>query len=102
METLQQEPENCVGPKSETAGKADSCNGCPNQNICSSGILKQPDPDINEINKRMSKIKHKILVFFWQRRSWKIYFFMSTRAFTTTNGLSSWTIRYRYLWSFHT
>jgi len=63
MEVLQDQPENCVGPKSETAGKAASCEGCPNQKICTSGIMKQPDPDIIEINQRMSMIKHKILIF---------------------------------------
>jgi Mrp family chromosome partitioning ATPase len=57
------QPENCVGPKSEAAGKASACDGCENQKICASGVLKQPDPDIPEINSRMSLIKHKILVF---------------------------------------
>jgi hypothetical protein len=38
------QPENCVGPRSDTAGKAAACQGCPNQSICSSGVLKAPDP----------------------------------------------------------
>lgn len=61
--TLANQPENCVGPRSENAGKASACNGCENQSICASGVLKQPDPDIPLINSRMAQIKHKILVF---------------------------------------
>lgn len=34
----------CVGPQSDAAGKADSCAGCPNQNVCASGAAKQKDP----------------------------------------------------------
>ena len=33
----------CPGTQSETAGKASACEGCPNQNICSSAP-KGPDP----------------------------------------------------------
>lgn len=54
-------PENCVGPESEQAGKADSCQGCPNQAICASAP-KGPDPDIPIITERLAGIKHKILV----------------------------------------
>lgn len=61
--TLANQPENCVGPRSESAGKASACNGCENQSICASGVLKQADPDIPLINSRMAQIKHKILVF---------------------------------------
>ena len=55
------EPEHCPGPESETAGKADSCAGCPNQQICASAP-KGPDPDIPIITQRLSGVKHKILV----------------------------------------
>lgn len=55
------EPEHCPGPESETAGKADSCAGCPNQAICASAP-KGPDPDIPVITARLSAIKHKLLV----------------------------------------
>ncbi|CAD6504787.1 BgTH12-00290 [Blumeria graminis f. sp. triticale] len=55
------EPEHCPGPESETAGKADSCAGCPNQKICASAP-KGPDPDISVITARLSEIKHKILI----------------------------------------
>ena len=34
----------CVGPQSEQAGKVSSCQGCPNQNKCSSGEFRKPDP----------------------------------------------------------
>lgn len=29
----------CPGTQSEDAGKASACAGCPNQNICASGII---------------------------------------------------------------
>ncbi|KAK3990849.1 cytosolic Fe-S cluster assembly factor NBP35 [Cladorrhinum sp. PSN332] len=55
------EPEHCPGPESEQAGKADSCAGCPNQQICASAP-KGPDPDIAIITERLENVKHKILV----------------------------------------
>ncbi|CDK29789.1 unnamed protein product [Kuraishia capsulata CBS 1993] len=55
------EPEHCPGPESEKAGQADACAGCPNQSICES-LPKGPDPDIEIITKKLSSIKHKILV----------------------------------------
>ncbi|KAI1759701.1 nucleotide-binding protein [Hypoxylon sp. FL1150] len=55
------EPEHCPGPESESAGKADSCAGCPNQAICASAP-KGPDPDIPLISDRLSGVKHKILI----------------------------------------
>lgn len=55
------EPEHCPGPESKTAGKADSCAGCPNQAICASAP-KGPDPDIAIITARLAPIKHKMLV----------------------------------------
>ncbi|KAF7726951.1 cytosolic Fe-S cluster assembly factor nbp35 [Apophysomyces ossiformis] len=54
-------PEHCPGPESQNAGKADACEGCPNQNICASAP-KGPDPDVHLITKRMETVKHKILV----------------------------------------
>ncbi|CAK7891300.1 cytosolic Fe-S cluster assembly factor Nbp35p [[Candida] anglica] len=56
------EPEHCPGPESEQAGKGDACDGCPNQNICSTQLPKGPDPDMHLINQRLSQIDHKILV----------------------------------------
>ncbi|KAL1887577.1 cytosolic Fe-S cluster assembly factor nbp35 [Sporothrix stenoceras] len=55
------EPEHCPGPESEQAGQADSCAGCPNQEICASAP-KGPDPDIPVITTRLENVKHKILV----------------------------------------
>lgn len=34
----------CPGTQSEKAGKAEPCDGCPNQKICSSGKASIPDP----------------------------------------------------------
>ncbi|MBW0496053.1 hypothetical protein O181_035768 [Austropuccinia psidii MF-1] len=56
-------PEHCPGTESVDAGQASACNGCPNQSICqSSTINRMPDPDIAEITKRLTHVKHKILV----------------------------------------
>ena len=38
--------EECVGPASEQAGKASSCEGCPNQSACASGANRGPDPGL--------------------------------------------------------
>eukprot|EP01100_Stratorugosa_tubuloviscum_P009991 TRINITY_DN422_c0_g2_i1.p1 TRINITY_DN422_c0_g2~~TRINITY_DN422_c0_g2_i1.p1 ORF type:complete len:318 (-),score=165.03 TRINITY_DN422_c0_g2_i1:31-984(-) len=54
-------PEHCPGVNSDQAGKGSACAGCPNQSICST-LPKGPDPDLDLINERMNKIKHKILV----------------------------------------
>ncbi|XP_010930049.2 cytosolic Fe-S cluster assembly factor NBP35 [Elaeis guineensis] len=53
--------EHCPGPQSESAGKADACAGCPNQQICATAP-KGPDPDLVAIVERMATVKHKILV----------------------------------------
>eukprot|EP00039_Didymoeca_costata_P019107 m.336261 g.336261 ORF g.336261 m.336261 type:complete len:319 (-) comp17800_c0_seq1:164-1120(-) len=55
-------PEHCPGTESELAGKAASCAGCPNQEICAAANPK-PDPDLEVIAKSLSGVKHKILVF---------------------------------------
>jgi len=54
--------EHCPGTQSEDAGKASSCAGCPNQQICSSGVTKVPDPSIEDIKRNLSNVKHKILI----------------------------------------
>jgi len=56
------EPEHCPGPESEQAGKADSCAGCPNQQICASATPQGPDPDIPVIVSRLQSVRHKILI----------------------------------------
>ncbi|KAL5713285.1 cytosolic Fe-S cluster assembly factor nbp35 [Ranunculus cassubicifolius] len=43
--------EHCPGPESESAGKSDSCAGCPNQEVYLVGIAE-----------RMATVKHKILI----------------------------------------
>lgn len=49
--------------QSETAGKQDSCEGCPNQSACASGEAAKPDPDIRLIANRLKEpVKHKILI----------------------------------------
>ncbi|PKA47862.1 Cytosolic Fe-S cluster assembly factor NBP35 [Apostasia shenzhenica] len=53
--------EHCPGPQSESAGKSDACEGCPNQQICATAP-KGPDPDLVAIVERMATVKHKILV----------------------------------------
>ncbi|CAL1589005.1 unnamed protein product [Knipowitschia caucasica] len=55
-------PEHCPGTQSDQAGKASSCAGCPNQQLCASGATKAPDPAIAEIGEKLSNVKHKILV----------------------------------------
>jgi Mrp family chromosome partitioning ATPase len=52
----------CPGPESESAGNADSCAGCPNQQVCKTGP-KGPDPHQELINEKMQMVKRKILVF---------------------------------------
>lgn len=42
-------PEHCPGTQSEDAGKSSACAGCPNQQICSSGLLFEIIPPFNLI-----------------------------------------------------
>ncbi|GAB2269408.1 cytosolic Fe-S cluster assembly factor nbp35 [Dionaea muscipula] len=53
--------EHCPGPQSESAGKSDACQGCPNQQVCATAP-KGPDPDLVAIVERMATVKHKILI----------------------------------------
>ena len=66
QDELKQVPENandhCPGTQSSNAGKESGCDGCPNQQICATGALKQEDPQIPIINEKLASIKHKILV----------------------------------------
>jgi len=34
----------CPGTDSASAGQVSACQGCPNQNICASGVTQLPDP----------------------------------------------------------
>lgn len=56
------QPEHCPGTESELAGKADACQGCPNQSICSSSTPRGPDADLPLIQQRLSGVQHKIFV----------------------------------------
>lgn len=51
----------CPGVESTDAGKADACEGCPNQATCAEGP-KGPDPDLPFIRERMQGVRRKILV----------------------------------------
>lgn len=55
-------PEDCPGVQSERAGKESACAGCPNQQVCSSGAARAPDPDLPRIEQRMSAVRHKVLI----------------------------------------
>ncbi|XP_067204451.1 cytosolic Fe-S cluster assembly factor Nubp1 homolog isoform X2 [Linepithema humile] len=52
----------CPGTQSDSAGKASSCAGCPNQSLCSSGATKKPDPGIALVKERLSSVHNKLLV----------------------------------------
>lgn len=52
----------CVGPKSDDAGKASACEGCPNQTACAAGAGKAVDPVVAQVAGHLAGIKHKILV----------------------------------------
>jgi Mrp family chromosome partitioning ATPase len=56
--------EGCVGPSSDTAGKASACEGCPNQSKCASGENKASVDEVAAafVTDRMAQVKHKILV----------------------------------------
>jgi len=55
-------PEHCPGVGTEQSGKADACDGCPNQKICASAGPALPDPDVDTIADRLSGVQHKVLV----------------------------------------
>lgn len=52
----------CPGTESELAGKADSCDGCPNQAVCASSKPRGPDPDVAKVAARLAGVRHKVLV----------------------------------------
>jgi Mrp family chromosome partitioning ATPase len=51
----------CPGTEADSAGKAEACAGCPNQEICATAP-KGPDPDVEYIREKLSNVKHKLLV----------------------------------------
>ncbi|KOX74655.1 Cytosolic Fe-S cluster assembly factor NUBP1 like protein [Melipona quadrifasciata] len=54
--------QHCPGTASKDAGKASICTNCPNQMICASGISQQPDLTADLIKRKLSTVKHKLLV----------------------------------------
>ena len=54
--------EECPGVGTSQAGKASSCEGCPNQAKCASGETPTADPSVAQVAKRLENVKHKILV----------------------------------------
>lgn len=54
-------PADKEGTESAQAGKAEACEGCPNQSVCAEGP-KGPDPDLPIIRASMSKVRRKVLV----------------------------------------
>ncbi|BFG27054.1 hypothetical protein CerSpe_133280 [Prunus speciosa] len=79
--------EHCPGPQSDSAGKSDACEGCPNQQICATAP-KGPDPDVVAIAERMATVKHKILVLSRKRWSWQEHILRPTCICTSSYGLS--------------
>ena len=59
---MEEVPEHCPGTSSESAGHESACRGCPNQSICQSTPKNQTDPDLAEITRKLSLIKHKIII----------------------------------------
>merc|ERR1719328_148515 len=61
-EGMVEAPDHCPGTGTEMSGKADACEGCPNQKICASAGPAPVDPDIAVISERLAGVKHKVLV----------------------------------------
>jgi Mrp family chromosome partitioning ATPase len=58
----------CVGPTSDTAGKASACEGCPNQSSCASGAYSSPEAQAaaqqqaQQLKMALSNVSHVVLV----------------------------------------
>eukprot|EP00924_Labyrinthula_sp_SR-Ha-C_P000796 maker-scaffold_7-snap-gene-4.0-mRNA-1 protein AED:0.01 eAED:0.01 QI:385/1/1/1/1/1/2/679/372 len=52
--------EDCVGPESANAGKADGCAGCPSQKACASGEIKKQIAAQSVRDEKLSKVFSKI------------------------------------------
>lgn len=58
----------CVGPASENAGKSSACEGCPNQNACSSGAFNSPEAiakaqqESQQLKSSLGNVSHVVLV----------------------------------------
>lgn len=68
MEAPSNANEGCVGPSSETAGKASACEGCPNKTACSSGAFSSPEAiakaqeEAASLQRSLENVSHVILV----------------------------------------
>lgn len=65
MDVPDDAPEHCPGVRSQKAGQAPPCQGCPNRQICASGGAERTigvDPAVDEIRHRLASVKHKIIV----------------------------------------
>ena len=55
--------EECVGPGAASAGKAESCAGCPNQSACAAGAGRAPeDPTPGLVRESLRDVKRVVLV----------------------------------------
>lgn len=60
--------EGCVGPTSESAGKASACDGCPNKAACSSGAFSSPEAIAKSqqeelsLKRALENVSHVVLV----------------------------------------
>jgi Mrp family chromosome partitioning ATPase len=68
MEAPPNANEGCVGPSSETAGKASACEGCPNKAACSSGAFSSPEAiakaqeEAATLQRSLENVSHVILI----------------------------------------
>eukprot|EP00887_Chlorella_sp_A99_P007980 scaffold12.g7980.t1 len=61
MDKPEDAPEHCPGTSSEQAGRAATCEGCPNQAACAAAP-KGADPALAAIAARLATVKHVLLV----------------------------------------
>lgn len=60
--------EGCVGPTSDSAGKASACDGCPNKSACSSGAFSSPEAIAKAqqekvaLQQSLENVQHVVLV----------------------------------------
>lgn len=59
---MQEEPENCPGVGTESAGFSSACAGCPNQQICSDPNKPTVDPGKALVDERLKTVKNKLLI----------------------------------------
>jgi len=62
MSLVEPPPSECPGTGTEESGKADACQGCPNQQICAAAGPALPDPDVQLIANNLKEVNNIILV----------------------------------------